>query len=345
MNMRKISFVLLALLFTIIVACAAMADDTNEMNTLFSRIASEEIPSYRKGGLVIHGKMIVGIRYDESSAFEVLTKENNITADGLVFPDDRLAESYEEADAAVFIYPSYGQMGFYTGGGTGYKTYTMVKHVDLKTMRAYHETVCTQEPPRAVTGNVGTDRYGRFMPDTAIQRIVERADSLVPLGHYADELIYWRVLDETETTVTLITDKGLDCVCFNETRRDENLWETSSIRGWLNGEFVHTAFSAEELAKIMPDSSGDLVRMLTEDEARAFFAEKEDRMLLPSAAALAHDAYIDEYDGTCGWWLTTQGEQNDKVMYVQRSGAIGSWYVWVNNVVVRPVITLKKNDQ
>ena len=59
----------------------------------------------------------------------------------------------------------------------------------------------------------------------------------------------WRVLKLTGSQAWLIADRMPDVCPFHEEAVDVS-WEQSSLRGWLNGEFLDRAFSAEEQAAI-----------------------------------------------------------------------------------------------
>ena len=59
------------------------------------------------------------------------------------------------------------------------------------------------------------------------------------------EPIEWKVLkveNDGEKKMLLVADKILDNIPFNETS-ETTVWENSSIRNWLNGEFYYTAFN------------------------------------------------------------------------------------------------------
>ncbi len=63
------------------------------------------------------------------------------------------------------------------------------------------------------------------------------------------EPIEWMVLDENENGKLLISRYVLDRVEYN-TEYTDVTWETCSLREWLNEDFLNSAFTAEEQAKI-----------------------------------------------------------------------------------------------
>ncbi|MBP3199833.1 MAG: hypothetical protein J6N21_22950 [Butyrivibrio sp.] len=85
-----------------------------------------------------------------------------------------------------------------------------------------------------------------------------RVGDMVEFGSYeqdgdiADgaEKILWYVIDETQTSYTLLSVYILDAQPFHETQVPVT-WEKSDIRKWLNGEFYGAAFSHKEGEKII----------------------------------------------------------------------------------------------
>jgi hypothetical protein len=59
------------------------------------------------------------------------------------------------------------------------------------------------------------------------------------------EPIEWMVLDREGDRVLVISRYILDCVRYDEEYRRVT-WETCTLRAWLNGEFLDSAFDAEE---------------------------------------------------------------------------------------------------
>ena len=85
------------------------------------------------------------------------------------------------------------------------------------------------------------------------------AGDLVCLGEYeqipgndATEPIYWRVLAKKDNNLLLLSDKLLDAYAFMHQSEEEpdygTSWKTSTVRRFLNGEFIETCFSDAEEA-------------------------------------------------------------------------------------------------
>lgn len=119
---------------------------------------------------------------------------------------------------------------------------------------------------------------------------------------YKYEPIKWRVLSVSEdgTDAFLLADKTLDGKAFHsnysETVTANTVtWENSDVRGWLNGTFMETAFSAEEqeaivAAKVENLSYSSYYDGGTETSAKDG-APTEDRIYLPSLADMVNQEY------------------------------------------------------
>ncbi|MCH5266007.1 MAG: fibronectin type III domain-containing protein [Lachnospiraceae bacterium] len=70
---------------------------------------------------------------------------------------------------------------------------------------------------------------------------------------YKWEPIKWRLLsiNEDGTDAFLLADKSLDAGQYNTTKAPETSWENCSLREWLNGTFMTTAFTADEQKAIV----------------------------------------------------------------------------------------------
>jgi hypothetical protein len=85
---------------------------------------------------------------------------------------------------------------------------------------------------------------------------IEAGDYLL-LGSYeqdndlsnGSEPIEWRVLERNGNEILVISRYGIDCLPYNDSETDVT-WETSSLRKWLNEQFLNTAFSPSERAVI-----------------------------------------------------------------------------------------------
>ncbi len=190
----------------------------------------------------------------------------------------------------------------------------------------------------------------------------EQTFEVVTFGSYeqdgdtsSTEAIEWYVLDEQDGKTLLISKYVLDAVAFSDV--DEGVtwggtsprattdveWADSSLREWLNSEFLESAFSDEERSAIVSTTntdtksnvarsgaegsdssiqvateSTDSVFLLSITEARTYFNNSAARVAYPTQYAIDQGVYtgvtsgsdgeIDEdLSGAAIWWLRTTG--------------------------------------
>ena len=184
------------------------------------------------------------------------------------------------------------------------------------------------------------------------------------------EAIEWYVLAEQDGKKLLVSKYVLDAVAFSDV--DEGVtwgdssprpttdvqWADSSLRAWLNGEFLQTAFSDEERSAIVNTTntdtksntpataatwsdpavhvateSDDSVFLLSANEARTYFNNSSARMAYPTQHAIDQGVYtgvtsgpdgqIDQdRSGSAVWWLRTSGYYGGYTSVVTDDGYI-----------------------
>ena len=163
------------------------------------------------------------------------------------------------------------------------------------------------------------------------------------------------MLDAKDGKVLLISKFALDCKRYNASYTDV-IWETCSLREWLNNDFIDSAFSEEEKAMIptvtvLADknpkyntypggTTQDKVFLLSIAEANKHFRSDSARQCEPTQYAVANGAYIDSDNGNCWWWLRSPGNYQDNAAIVSFDGAVICYGYSVNNdtVAVRPAL-------
>ncbi len=136
------------------------------------------------------------------------------------------------------------------------------------------------------------------------------------------EPIEWLVLDIQENRALLLSRYALDCKQFKN-RPVVATWDTSTIRTWLNSEFLEDAFNSDEQA-IIPtmtvsadknpysntdpgNSTEDQVFLLSVIETVKYFESDEARKCAPTDYAVSQgttNSNTHTVDGraTCSWW-------------------------------------------
>ncbi len=179
-------------------------------------------------------------------------------------------------------------------------------------------------------------------PEYRQPEISDDGKCLVRLGYrYSDSRpMYWRVIKRVSNKILCVAEEGvvLDQMigCTAEDAFAEASWPTSSIRKWLNGEFLESTFSDNELMRLMccrtSDGTGsslafsDDVFLLSEAEVSVFMPAPRDRLIMGTPSYLDLDAGgipAGREKAVNPWWLRTQGRKGDWYFsFVDASGEI-----------------------
>lgn len=170
------------------------------------------------------------------------------------------------------------------------------------------------------------------------------------------EAIVWQVVAREGDALTLISLYGLDCHAYQNEYLPVS-WANSSLREWLNGSFLSSAFLLEERAAIARHENADAANPVfgTEggketvdhvyvpsiEEALAWFPSDGERIAQSTAYAKAWGANYREE--ACWWWLRNPGDTAHRKAVVHNDGSIyyeGYTITMYNTATVRPVINL-----
>lgn len=174
--------------------------------------------------------------------------------------------------------------------------------------------------------------------------------------------IEWIVLDTDAQTATLISRNELELMAYHN-EQSAVTWETCTLRTWLNGAFLDTAFTAGEQARIRTTdvttfgyaqdntdisvNTRDKVWLQSSDEAERCFASDDERKCLPAERTLSYDTWFwNEVCGDgleCPWWLRSAGDSPDTAAIVTDEGLVmpEGWTVSSKDAGVRPVIVVR----
>ncbi len=169
------------------------------------------------------------------------------------------------------------------------------------------------------------------------------------------EEIEWLVLDVQDGKALVISKYALDCQQYN-TSYTIVTWETCILRNWLNNDFINTAFSDAQRARIPTvtvsadknpeystnpgNATQDKVFLLSITEANKYFSFDSARQCEATAYAEAQGAYVSSSNGNCWWWLRSPGNYQYCAAYVYYVGDVYEHGVSVrsSNTAVRPAL-------
>lgn len=196
-----------------------------------------------------------------------------------------------------------------------------------------------------------------------------RAGSTFVFGHYeqdgntanGEEPIEWIVLQDDGERALLLSRYALDCQPYHTEKADVT-WAGCTLRTWLNGAFLESAFTAVERQAIVTDSipndrsngnvqwttdgggtTRDSVFLLSYNELGVLFSAKDDRKA--DSTAYAHNLRYPSVMSLIGngitWWLRSPGRNQSEGCFVNTQGAFDSQPV-TSKAGVRPAIYLDR---
>ena len=211
------------------------------------------------------------------------------------------------------------------------QTTSVVEITPITEITPYEEPMPTEEPEE--------NKEEMYVPSIG---------DIVPFGKYEQdnntgngaETIEWIVLDVEGKSVLLLSKYCLDVKLFHEGEGKATVtWKNSTLRGWLNSNFLNDAFTEEErdfismtvvsdIANASYETDGgditeDKVFLLSAEEADIFFPENEwseeekyniNRERSTQATVYANaDAWKPTkkdrwWSDNCYWWLRSTGK-------------------------------------
>lgn len=172
------------------------------------------------------------------------------------------------------------------------------------------------------------------------------------------EKIEWLVLDVKDGKALLISKYALDFMPYNESRTDVT-WESSTLRNWLNNDFINSSFSVDEKAMISKvtvsadknpkystnpgNATEDKVFLLSITEANKYFSSNKAMVCNPTSYASKKINVSPLYSR--GWWLRSPASGQLKAAYVYPGGSINNEgdYVNANIFAIRPAMWIDLN--
>ena len=174
------------------------------------------------------------------------------------------------------------------------------------------------------------------------------------------EAIEWQVLDVQNGKALVISKFALDCKPYNSEDKSVT-WEHSSLREWLNNDFVNTAFSLTEQNMISVvklsnsdnrnwtydgNDTEDKIFLLSINQAKNYFSSDAQRQCEPSAYAKEEGVKISA-NGNCYWWLRSPGNKGTCAAVVDCDGDVymQGYIVNFNIYAVRPAMWIAVSSE
>lgn len=145
----------------------------------------------------------------------------------------------------------------------------------------------------------------------------------------------WRVLDKQDGKVLLLKDNALGSTPFDTTGKNTT-WESSSVRKWLNEDFLTENFSKEEQDNVLETSVKNTPNPTYNTSAGK---DTTDKLFLLSCDEVAkYQDGIHKTD-TC-WWLRTPGASKNSMSFVYRDKTVMDYGYDVTNtkITVKPAL-------
>lgn len=147
----------------------------------------------------------------------------------------------------------------------------------------------------------------------------------------------WRVLDKQNGKVLLLKDNSLGSIPFNETSKDVT-WASSSVRKWLNEDFLKENFSTFEQDSILETNVKNLPNATYKTPAGE---DTKDKLFLLSSEEVKQYKKGIHKTKTC-WWLRTPGAAENSMSFVYKDKTVMDYGYEVTNtnITVKPAMWL-----
>ena len=171
----------------------------------------------------------------------------------------------------------------------------------------------------------------------------------------------WIILEKNEDgSAILLANRLISLQRYNRKKEHVN-WSESSLRHWLNHNFISDAFRPEERALLMDQNvknrrttifgmSGgkdteDKVWLLSLEELNNYFPKRAMKRARPSNFIKHRRPDMNDF-GYASWWLRTTSVMPHKALVVDPFGEITSTgrNVYAFKIAVRPVVKVNLND-
>ena len=204
--------------------------------------------------------------------------------------------------------------------------------------------------PLYVSAENGSQSGTGLVLDTSGEALMYYGHNWMTIGNnlYADQEhspIAWRILENNQGTLTLLSDKALGIYEYNSLLSHGN-WSQANICMYLNSNFMRLSFERPE--QLMMEKYGEAE---VNDEANNIVINLNQNIVLPSHQEVSNDGWFssDEERQTesvlssqpVDWWLRSPGFSSDNAAYVDSEGVLYPGGRQIDSpLYVRPLLKL-----
>lgn len=184
---------------------------------------------------------------------------------------------------------------------------------------------------------------------------------VLTIGTYAGKSLDWKVLDVSDTKAFLLSTKAIKETAYHDTKEVTVTWGECSLRKWLNGAFLTTAFSKDEQAAILTTTVDNGADQGNQEWSNSGSGDTKDKIFLLSYAefkryvegtdfSICEAAYstkpgeddrvklLDNGTEAAFWWLRSQGINGKQAAYINFEGKCFSNYATNWYISARPAM-------
>lgn len=205
----------------------------------------------------------------------------------------------------------------------------------LKGYAPADEMLATPEFQAAREQRLGVGRtvsFGRYVQETASSYFATEA-----------EPIHWRIIARDGDRALLMSYYVLDKRAFHDTKHPVT-WADSSLRQWLNSDFLNVAFTAEEQTLIVLTPVDSLCGEASITQDRLFLLSYDelyqympvDSYRIAKSTPRVSGRYDSYYE--CAWLLRPTGEAASSAPCINRYGVLTTIDAAFDPAGVRPVL-------
>jgi len=195
----------------------------------------------------------------------------------------------------------------------------------------------------------------KFFPAARFSSAIHEKTNTILFGRYAQKIegqpepIEWKVLARENGRMLVVSKYALDCQRYHFVSDSSVLWETCSLRKWLNERFLISAFTSDERALILDTpikgakSSNDYkdkLFLLGYSDICKYMDSKSARLCQGTSVCYGNGAFKSS-KGYASWWYSHDNNARGAAR-VDFDGALinvgGLTGVFVDNVAVRPAM-------